>query len=165
MSADLHIIVFDDKKLDPEIIRKVTAFDMGAYENYSDDAFRAAYDEVDGLHDTIYASTNYEHDNFIDDVWIGQVSGMKASLTEDGYRRYIPRSVAAISALYTRHGGVVVITPTIIPAITTAFNLAHDSDYEKRDAQGFKSRGVAKARDVKRFLNANIGNTTFVDTW
>jgi hypothetical protein len=93
-------------------------------------------------------------------VWLGQVSWSKAGLfaDEDGsWRRWVPRCVEAIQRFYDAHGGIVAMTPGVRSAVTTAFSLPHDSWYETG-----KSRGVAKARDVKKWCDQHMGDLTFV---
>jgi hypothetical protein len=162
MSADLHIITFNPDTLDPALVREFATFEYDYDAKPEDIAIRIKrYNE---LSDKVTEANDYEPIHYVDDVWVGQVSGLKIGST--GNRNdYIPLAVESIGALYKRQGGVVYITPEIIPAITVAFSLPHISKYEQPYPDGQRSRGIAKARDVKKFLIANIGKPTFVDLW
>lgn len=88
-------------------------------------------------------------------VWIGQVSWSKAGLFAEelgSFRRWVPRVVEAIQRFYDSKGGIVVMTPSVRAVVTTAFSLPHDSWFETADYGG---RGIAKARDVKKWCDAH----------
>ena len=165
MSADLHLYVFDPEKLDPSIITdwqnaEYVINEDGSYDPEDTERVQAIgerYSEaVFGIIDSTGAWRNVEGD-----IWIGQVSWGKVGFGLGSYRDFVPRSVEYLGKFYAARGGIVTITEANIPAILTAFNLPHDSIYERR-VNGRKSRGVNKARNIKKFLEANIGKTTFV---
>lgn len=164
MSADMHIIVA------PDTIPMDELKFYGTWEydtNMSNEEFFAADDRISAVADALYHGDDAWN---LDDVWVAACSPAKAGFMGD-YDRYIPGAVRAINDLYTRNGGVIVITPEIIPAITTAFNMPNRSIYgAENDRSGFiprkeRMRGVNRARKVKRFLEANMGKATFVDFW
>jgi len=170
MSADLHIITFSPERIDPQVIIDYNTADYIDNSDGSFDMENIEYVQSVGevYHNAVFGDINDESTwhRYDDDIWVGQVSWMKAGLFgEAGYREWIPRSVEAIQKLYNKQpGGILVITPQIIPVFTTAFSLPHDSHFEKRHADGQKSRGVNKARNIKKFLEANIGKMSFVES-
>lgn len=164
MAADLHIIVVPEG-IDLDELRHYSTWEFPG-EDVPQDEFEALLDRVEAVSTALYT---VEHP--VDNVWVGACSPGKASMMEN-FRRYVPRAVETINNLYIKHGGVIRITPEIIPAITTAFNLPHDSFYESKfDNQGRlippseRWRGINKARSVKKFLWENIGKDTFCDLW
>ena len=168
MSADLHIITFRPERIDPQIILDYNAAE---WEDNPDGSFNIESTErVQAIGELYHTAVYGDIDDrstwspYDDSIWVGQVSWVKAGMTgEASYRQWIPRSVEVIQDYYNRHGGVVEITEKMIPVFTTAFSLPHDSHYEKSH-NGHKSRGVAKARNIKKFLEANIGKLSFADS-
>jgi hypothetical protein len=181
MSADMHIIAFDPTRMSVTDVQEYVLADPLAAD--SPEAIETILNRQQELSTRLYggwdaatATDIPSGDVLLDDVWVGQVSWAKAGLFggEAAFRRYVPRSVEAIQRVYERAGGVIQITPARIPQLTLAFSLPHNSIYERSVGQrgeslpraGFlRSRGVARARDVKHWLEAHAGAYTFVDSW
>lgn len=167
MSADLHIIAFDPASIPVDAVRDYFNFDLLSYDDDDVEGMNAGLDEQDKNSNLIYG----EGFNFIDDVWVGQVSWGKAGLLGD-VDKFVPRSINNLYGFYEKRGWVVQVTEQNIPAIMVALNTKSYSVYETTRGErgerlrGFnRYRGIAEARAVKKFLTRNIGNFTFIDSW
>jgi len=188
MSADLHIITFDPKLVSIDIVREYVNYDLDF--SLSNEALLAANDRQSDIMGQLYGplyNSGLQAEQpwvspLLDNAWIGQVSYAKADLFGEGtkaerlatWRRYVPRAVEYIQQAYQRQGGVVQLTPAFAASLMPAFNLLHDSMYEdlrnerggrQRQPKRYRISGVARARDIKTWLNANMGAYSFADTW
>lgn len=180
MSADLHLYVFDPALTPAALVRQFLTYDDLAYTDRSLEEWEAASALNDELRDALFAArpVTGKYVNLIDDCWLGNVSWAKGGDNAASWRRWVPRSVEHVSAAYEARGGVVELTPGFAAHLLTGFNLPHTSAYENpRDAHGGtpkrsiygrsrrSPKGVARARDVKKFLTAHVGLSSFVETW
>lgn len=170
MSADMNVIVFDGELLTVEevmIYNRGIDFDqilslppdeVNAMQKYHDELFEKMYmileddDNPENPHRLKYLEDN---------CWIGQVSAIKAMLSDDDSSEYIPTVVQHFTNIYEREGGVILLTETIISELLTGFDLPSNSIYEQDNG----NRGISSKEEVSEFLNKHLGSWTFVDNW
>lgn len=194
MSADLHLHVaspaaasrLDDLRLalgsevrvlwglvDEREAAGATGMDLWPGETFAE--FDAAQNRAQALSEEldVYCTES---------VWLGQVSWAKAGPGAD-WRRWVPRSVERISSLFEPEQ-VRVLTPGLATAIVCAFSLPHDSHFERtvfaERSTGMRgggvrrtktpgivkytTRGVAKARTVKRWCAEHLGEHVYLQS-
>lgn len=191
MSADLHLFATPDTPEVDAAWQKLCQVDMiGGDEDWVVQPATPEYREKYGRDSIITAGSRY-HDELISilygerwvgpNVWIGQVSWLKAGLLGE-QERFIPACVRRIQQL-TAEGPI--LTPGLAKEITVAMNLPNHSiygrvEYTRRTEDHFyggngpivhrygiqktKTRGVARAGDVKRFLAEHRGKRIFSDS-
>jgi hypothetical protein len=87
-------------------------------------------------------------------IWIGEVSWLKAGLFEDG-KKYIPTTVMEVSsAIHAEDFGLKVIDDDLIETVTKAF--------DKENTTGYK---IAKKKEVIEFLSKYKGKKCFQISW
>jgi hypothetical protein len=87
-------------------------------------------------------------------IWIGEVSWLKAGLFEDG-EKYIPTTVMEVSsAVHVENFGLKVIDDNLIEAVSKAFN--------KENTTGYR---IAKKEEVINFLTKHKGKKCFQISW
>jgi len=147
VSADYFIQTFDADTIPVDM--------MKIYVNHGCQYSQAQVDAVSRMIEPSLEDQSY---SVFEHFWVGETS------TDFANPRHAPRSIAAIEALYERHQGIVKITPETIAAMTTAFSIKSNSEYEdNRNARGgrlrskYTSAGVSKARELKKFLVPQTG--------
>ncbi len=122
-------------------------------------------------------------------MWIGQVSYLKAGLTEDD--AYMPAPMREVARLMSEPR---ILTPGVAKMLTVAMNLPNRSvygrrevrcvPYEQGDPSGTRVRplgnrlflyrkpprdnlyvGIAHRQDVKRWLAAHMGSLLIAEVW
>ena len=139
MSADLHIHVMEGVTTDD--LRCVSAHVLTS--KYFDLHRREC--------DTNYDCRHYRAIVDSPQVWIGQVSFLKAMLLEDT-ETYVPGVVQAVVNIITEEQPV--IDDALIAAVREAFALSNDTTYS-----------IADVADVIAFLEAHRGKKAFTVSW
>lgn len=186
MSADLHLYSLENTDENRRLLATMASIDAIG-DDFGDD-----FTDGDGKPFNVVSNSEYEDltrriygpgwSN--SNVWIGQVSWMKAGLLADSepFDRYVPASVLRVQTLTSGHP---VLTPGLAREITVAMNLPNRSIYGRHEyvrttdphfyggngpvvrhgSIGIQktrgSRGVAPARKVKAWLGENIGRVVF----
>lgn len=170
MSADMNVIVFDSELVTvEEVMSYVTGFDVDYLISLPFEECLAVQDRHSELYNKVYLALHEDEDpdkafqlkNLEDHFWVGQVSGLKASLSDDDPNKYIPSVVQHFANIYERQGGVVLLTESIIQELLTGFDLPSNSIYENDT----ENRGVTTKAEAAEFLNKYLGSWTFVDNW
>jgi hypothetical protein len=84
-------------------------------------------------------------------VWIGEVSWLKAALSEDA-ETFVPSTVASVSE--TIGEDLPVIDQPLIEKILAAFDLPNNTGY-----------GLATKKEVAEFFNKYLGKRAFTISW
>lgn len=154
MTVDMHIVVVDESKVSAVQQYLVPpSFASETPETYTDLRV-AAFGDAFGWGDN-------------PSQWIGEFSSNTVPINGKPIR-WVPRSVERINHIYNYGAAVKRITPGLIAEVTTAFNLPHDSwfeivHYDDETGEKFKFLGVARARNVKKFLTKHMGKFSYVD--
>lgn len=85
-------------------------------------------------------------------IWIGEVSWLKASLIEDGAHDYIPSTVKAINEAIGED--LPILTDELIEKICAAFDLPNTTEYN-----------LATADKVRPFLEEHRGKKVYTISW
>ena len=168
MSADLHIILIDPQLIDVELVKKYATFEI------PDDAegnqfleLQEKYQEfIPILYGNVQDLESYVYP-FKEDVWVGQVSWLKASLSGE-YDRYIPSLVAHVHQTYFANGGAVVLTDEFIDSLLAGYEQPHDalSIYEDSSIHAEEHEtGVTRKETLEKFLRSHLGEWSFADSW
>lgn len=86
------------------------------------------------------------------DVWVGEVSWLKAGLTENGETKYIPNTISRVSEIVGYE--LPVLTQEMIDEIKKAFALENDTQYS-----------LAPVDIVVDFLKQYVGKKVFMISW
>lgn len=141
MAADLHIHVFTDE------------FTEEHYKAFSSNTLGSKFFNLNN--DSKYEDKNrcdlFELCSWTPQVWVGEVSWLKAALTGDG-DEYIPGPVVAVSEIIDE--SFPVINEELISEIYDAMKIDNDTEYD-----------VSSADDVICFLKDNLGKKAFTISW
>ena len=101
-------------------------------------------------------ATEHSQEDYLDvghtpQIWIGEVSWLKASLFEDS-ETYIPDPVLAVATIVGEDFRI--IDDTMIQEISTAMSLPNNTNYS-----------IASKEQVVAFLTQNLGEKTFHVSW
>lgn len=170
MSADLNVIVFDGELLTvEEVMGYNRGIDLDQFLSLPPEVAAVLQKNHDDLFEKVYMilEDNDDPDNpnrlkyLEDNCWVGQVSTLKAMLSDDDPSAYIPTVVQHFAHIYEREGGVVLLTEGIISELLAGFDLPSNSVYEQDNT----NRGIASKEEIGEFLNKHLGSWTFVDNW
>ncbi len=143
MSADLYIhVMTDDMIMD----------DFKCF--FSNHIGSIWWDVNHSCHQGPYTGEQCEHDKRICDspqVWIGSVSWLKASFSEDG-SEYMPGPVVLINDLIDEN--LPILNKELERKILAALSAENDTKYS-----------VTENKDVKDFLKQHYGKKLFVISW
>lgn len=170
MSADMNVIVFDGELLTVEEVMSYNrGIDIDQFLSLPPEEAAELQKTHDELFEKMYMILEDDEnpDNpsrlkyLEDNCWIGQVSTLKAMLSDDDSNEYIPTVVQHFTNIYERESGVLLLTETVINELLAGFDLPSNSIYE----QDNENRGIARKEEVQLFLNKHLGSWTFVDNW
>lgn len=135
MAADLHIHI-KDETITEDVLKGFFASSMGSkYFDINNRGFDKGYDIV---------SRTVQ-------IWIGEVSWLKAALTEDP-ETFVPPTVQQVSDLIGED--LPVLNDELIGKILKAFDAPNSTGYS-----------LAKKEDVEKFLLENKGKQVFTVSW
>jgi len=168
MSADLHIILIDPQLIDVELVKKYATFEVP--DNVESSKFfelqEKHQERISLLYGDVHDFGSYVYP-FKEDVWVGQVSWLKASLSGE-YDRYVPSLVAHVSQTYFDNGGAVVITDEFIESLLAGYEQHHEtpSIYEDSSINAEEHEtGVTRKETLEKFLRSHLGEWSFADSW
>lgn len=137
MAADLHIHIFDG--ITEDDLRIFFSNTVGSkYFNL----FGTDEDRDYKIHDKIANTPN---------IWIGEVSWLKAALLEDS-DRFVPSTVERINTVIGED--LPILTEELIAEILKSFELENKTNYN-----------LAKREDIEKFLDENKGKRVFTVSW
>jgi len=136
MAADLHIHVFGEGEFTEDDFRDMFSNVLGS--KWFNPSIRSDY----SIYEKCYGLPN---------IWIGEVSWLKANLTGDG-ETFIPDPVGKVSEIVGEHQPIV--DDEFIDSIRSAFNSDNTTMYNCADKE-----------DVVEFLNAHRGKRAFTISW
>jgi hypothetical protein len=137
MAADLYIHVFEG----------ITEEDLA---NFFAGIMGSKYFSLVGYDSQKYMEASDKIQN-TPAVWIGEVSWLKAALTEDE-KKYVPSTVGAVEEAIGED--LPVLDDSLIERILAAFKLKNKTNYR-----------LANPREVKRFLQKHKGKKVFTVSW
>jgi hypothetical protein len=97
-----------------------------------------------------YGKETYEIMENLPHVYIGEVSWLKAGLTED-YETYIPDTIDKINEIFEDHP---IITDEVIEQVKAAYELKNKTSYD-----------VSSSKNVIKFLEEYKGCEAFTISW
>ena len=179
MSADLHIHVVTNKS-DLPFVREYLDHDCWSsdHQNYcrsyfylengarkrAHDVSEPEFDQIDRSETVPILFSQKEVDAIVDNtdnIWVGEVSWLKAALFEDR-ESFVPDVVNAVSDIVGRD--LPVIDESMIAHIRAAFDLPNKT--AKPDGVwGGRGYALATVDDVVEFLEARIGCWVFTISW
>jgi hypothetical protein len=169
MAADLHIHIFEDiDEKDMEIffcttvgskwspttkVMKSIPPDISKDKYYESETFRKLFDEATVKTDKLDKrwSETCSKMSKTPNIWIGEVSWLKAALFDDN-ERYIPDPVSAVNNIIGED--LPVIDDELVSKIVTALGLENKTSY-----------AVTEPIEVKQFLEKHKGKRVFAISW
>ena len=85
-------------------------------------------------------------------IWIGEVSWLKATIFEDGANSFVPNTVALINEVIGEE--LPVLTDELIAKLCAAFDLPNTTGYK-----------LATAEKIRPFLEEHRGKKVFTISW
>lgn len=143
MSADLHIHVYEGLEEDdlPQFCRNT----MGSKRFGGGFGFA-------GLRSGPLPEAIYDRIGATPQIWIGEVSWLKAALVEDGDETFIPSTVQVVHDAIGED--LPVLDGDLYEKIVTAFSEENRTGYR-----------LAELEDVKTFLREHMGKRLFTVSW
>jgi len=140
MAADLHIHVFEDEITERDL---TVLFCHTLGTKYCNLYVNPTREEERAVEDKVWALPN---------IWIGEVSWLKAALFEDD--KFIPGPVQAVSDVFGGGGEVIELTKENRQRIVNAMMNENTTGYS-----------VASANSVREFLEQYGGYKAFTISW
>lgn len=137
MSADLHIYILQDKFTE----RDVADFFAGTFGSKHFDFAASLFQQHFG------GGKNWDLIDDAPNVWIGEVSWLKAMVFDDR-ERFVPNTVQAVSDIIGED--LPVIDDALIARVREAFSLDNGTDFD-----------LANVDDVCKFLETHRGKRAF----
>lgn len=97
-----------------------------------------------------------------ENIWIGEVSWLKAALMEDGGDMYVPHLVLHVSE--TIGEDLPIITDELIAEVSKAFTLPNNT-VQEGGVWGGEGYSLAEAHDVIEFLETHKGMRAYTVSW
>lgn len=138
MSADLHIHAFKDNDLTDEDFKCFFAHNLGSKWFNLDGGCK----NLDCEHDERICNT--------DNIWIGEVSWLKAALFDDD--KYIPDTVARVNEIIGEN--LPICDEILIENIMTSFYLPNKTSYR-----------TAQAKKINTWLKNHMKYNLFTISW
>jgi len=138
MGADLHI----------HIVGTLTEQDFKILFSHS---LGSKYFDMSAQNDFEEEQKVWERVSENPEIWIGEVSWLKASLTEDK-EKYIPSTVMTVSELIGENQPI--LDEELKSSILAAFDLANSTQYD-----------LASKKEVEEWLDKNMGERLFTISW
>jgi hypothetical protein len=149
MAADLHIHIFEG--ITEDDLRVMNSHTIGSkYFNFN---ACLPWEEERKISDKVGNTPN---------IWIGEVSWLKAALYEDGADTFIPNTVGDIADLVGED--LPIIDDEFIAKVVAAFKQPNNTAKEVGPWSG-KGYSLAKAEEVKAFLELHKGKKVFQISW
>lgn len=155
MAADLHIHVFEG--ITEKDLAHFSATTIGSkycpLTKLGHDSTKEEWDEANAAADALnqHFGDAYPEIGNTPNVWIGEVSWLKAAIFEDG-NTFISSTVQEISDVVGED--LPVLDAAMIERIIAAFELSNATEYK-----------LADAREVRAFLEEHKGKQIFTVSW